>query len=737
MRRGVDVQSHTTPKRRPTAAAQRLALEADLSRPQRWLIYLGEAILFFIVAAAVLWPAPIHSNELPAAFAQSDVMISHWPSALLIKRTVAAEHRLPLWNPFYGGGRPLAADPLAAMFYPPTQLVNLFPIRDYYMVLLIGHLMLAGVGTLLLARRAFGLSRWASMVAAVSFMATPRLISHLGAGHVTLVQVVCWYPWLALGAWATVRRPRRWAAPFAVVLALAVLAGHPQMAYYGMLMTGVVVLWLLLQRYRVSNWRNLRAPLVGLAAAGAIALMLAAVHLLPLIEFTARSTRQDSVAATDRYPILVFLRALLGHPPVSSVPWENVIDPGGLVLMLAIFGAIAAGRRVLPLLGGIILVALLAMGNASPVFLLAAHVLPDFNRFHGLSRIWLVALLGIALLAGIGTEALLGLLRGLDLHKVRRGRLAVGLFTLLLVTATLIKTDQGRAQVSSVTPSITPTPLEKTVSQLAGSSRVYGVQRNLDQLSAVTLNTRFADGWDPLLIETYVKFMQQAGGYTFHGYQLTIPPVAGQPNAKLLGMMNVGIVVSTTKLKDPKFTLIKTMDKTLIYRNTANAGPAFLVPPTANGGVPTLAQAQPQTNGVSVTRLSREEDQFSVKTSATAYIVVADPAYPGWKAKLDGKPVSIARIDNALPAIKVSPGTHTLVYYYAPTSVYVGAAFSGLGVVLVLGGLILAWTRWREEGLVANDAGTLEYDRETSADYEALESPESSKPDDPHAPESG
>ncbi len=666
--------------------------------PRRWLIPLGEAVIFLVVAAAVLWPAPIHSNELPAAFADSDLMISHWPSALLIKRTISLEHRLPLWNPFFAGGRPLSADPLAAMFYPPTQLVNLFPIRDYYLILLMGHLMLAGFGTFLLSHRALKLTRWPSLVAAVSFMATPRLIGHLGAGHVTLVQTVSWYPWLALGVWATVQRPRHWAAPLALVLGLSLLAGHPQMAYYGLLMVGVLSLWFLWKRYRESNLRDLRAPLVGLVAAGAVGSLLAMVHLLPLAQFTTLSTRQDSIAVTDTYPLLEFLRALFGHPPASNVPWENVIQPGGLVLLLAILGAVAAGRRALPLLGGIVLVAALAMGNSSPVFRLAAHVLPDFNRFHGLPRIWFVALLGIALLAGLGTETLMGLMRGFNARLLRERQLIMGMVTLLLVTVSLVKTDQGRAQVGSIEPATTPSAVEQRVARLAGSSRVYGVQRNLSQLGAVDLNLRLADGWDPLLIESYVRFMQLAGGYTYHGYQLTIPPVDGHPNAELLGLMHVGIVVSNVPINDSRLAPIEEMDKLYIYRNTLDAGPAYLVQPDQNGNPPPLARLQRVPGAVTPAELSREEDRFSVTTSSPSYLVIADPVYPGWKATVDGHPVPISNIDGALPAIQISPGTHSIVYRYAPTLVYVGGAFSGFGLLLMLAGLVLGWTCWRDVG---------------------------------------
>src|SRR5438876_5398172 len=117
----------------------------------------GQLVTLVVVATALLMPAPFTQNQLPAGWARSDLMISHWPTALLIQRTFAQEHRLPLWNPYYAGGQPLAADPLAALFYPPTHLVHFFSLRRYYLVLILGHLVFAGLGMLLLARCVLGL----------------------------------------------------------------------------------------------------------------------------------------------------------------------------------------------------------------------------------------------------------------------------------------------------------------------------------------------------------------------------------------------------------------------------------------------------------------------------------------------------------------------------------------------------------------------------------------------------
>ena len=124
-------------------------------------------------------------------------------------------------------------------------------------MLILGHLVFTGLGMLLLARRAVGLPRLPALVAAISYMATPALLAHLGAGHVTIVQTVAWYPWLALACWATVREPRRWGALLGICIALVLLAGHPQMAYYGLLMTIILSAWLLVKRLRLEGWRAL------------------------------------------------------------------------------------------------------------------------------------------------------------------------------------------------------------------------------------------------------------------------------------------------------------------------------------------------------------------------------------------------------------------------------------------------------------------------------------------------
>ncbi len=649
---------------------------------------IGQLVVLIVVAAAVLWPAPFTSNLLPASWPGSDLIFSHWPTALLIQHTFAQGQGFPLWNPYFGGGLPLAADPLAAFFYPPTHLVHFFSMRNYYLVLIMGHLVFAGLGTLLLARRAFGLPRLPALVAAVSYMATPRLIAHLGAGHITILQTVAWFPWLALGCWATVHNPRRWGPLFGISLALAVVAGHPQMIYYGLMMVAGLAVWLLVRRWWQEGRRALLMSAAGLAAAGAIGVLLAAVYLLPLMELTAHSTRQLSLSATDAYPLKDFIHALLSQFPSPELSWESMLTPGLLVLALALLGVVTSLRKAWPLVLAIALVAGLAMGNASPLYLFAARILPGFDLFRGLARIWFIALLLFALLAGLGADSIVRGVQRLYMGGKATAS-AAGLFTVLAVALSLIMLDIGfgYAQVGDTSIATTPSLLARTAAQLAGSGRIYAAQENILQTSAVQLQARLADGWDPLLIQSYVSYMERAGSYTATGYQLHIPGYslpAVQPNARLLGYMDVSIVVARWPLHDPHFVKVADVDGTLIYKNTANAGPGFLVQPGPDGNVPSLDHMQPFDGGARAITLAPEQNTFTFSNSTPAYFVIATPAFPGWNVTLDGHSVPIQQIAGVLPAIKVGPGTHTLSYSYAPSTVRSGALLSLAGLLLAL-----------------------------------------------------
>jgi hypothetical protein len=147
-------------------------------------------------------------------------------------------------------------------------------------------------------------------------------------------------------------------------------------------------------------------------------------------------------------------------------------------------------------------------------------------------------------------------------------------------------------------------------------------------------------------------------------------------------------VVSSRPLSDPRLVQVGKVDGTLIYKNTADAGPAYLVRPGPDGNPPLLAQIQRLDDRVRAVTQAPDQEAFTFSTSTVAYFVLATPAFPGWTANLDGHPTAIQQIAGVLPAIKVGPGTYTMRYIYAPSSVRLGTMLSVIGLLVALAWLI-------------------------------------------------
>jgi len=70
-------------------------------------------------------------------------------------------------------------------------------------------------------------------------------------------------------------------------------------------------------------------------------------------------------------------------------------------------------------------------------------------------------------------------------------------------------------------------------------------------------------------------------------------------------------------------------------------------------------------------------------TAAEGYLVLSDSYYPGWTARVDGRPVGIRRADIALRAVAVPPGEHVVEFSFAPLSWRLGLVVSGVAWLAV------------------------------------------------------
>jgi len=67
--------------------------------------------------------------------------------------------------------------------------------------------------------------------------------------------------------------------------------------------------------------------------------------------------------------------------------------------------------------------------------------------------------------------------------------------------------------------------------------------------------------------------------------------------------------------------------------------------------------------------------------SAPGYVVLLDSYAPGWRARMDGRPVALSRANLAFRAVEVPAGTHVIDYVYRPRWMIAGLCVSAAAVV--------------------------------------------------------
>ncbi|MCL4257181.1 MAG: YfhO family protein [Anaerolineales bacterium] len=325
---------------------------------------------------------------------------------------------LPLWNPLLGMGAPLAANYQSALFYPPHWLYFVLaalgglPLMAWGQALLAAaHLALAGAGMLRLLR-ALGADERGQLVGALAFSLSGYLVAR--AHFLSINASLAWLPWTLLAVYRLAQAPvRRNVLRLAALLALQWLAGHAQMAWYSLLLAAA---WLLFWSWPSAHrWR----AVAGFIVAGAAALALSAVQLLPTAEYLLQSSRAGQVepelAMTySLWPwrlLTLLAPGLFGSPAAGNFSgygnfWEDAIFVGVLPLLLAVLALKNTQPRKLAwfLLGVIVVSLVLALGRNTPVFpWLFAHV-PTFEMFQGPTRFSLWAVMALSLLAGLGVQ---------------------------------------------------------------------------------------------------------------------------------------------------------------------------------------------------------------------------------------------------------------------------------------------------------------------------------------------
>lgn len=540
------------------------------------LLLLVLSVLFFL-------PAVVRSDVLiyPAYSPFSDLTVIHWPYFDLLAHTYHNYGEIALWKDFSLGGTPLVANPLAMMAYPLTYFFTVLPINRVLLLLPIFHVFVSGVGLYLYVRLALGHGRSAAFLAAVLFMFSGKLMSHVAGGHVSLVAAMAWLPWIFLGVNRTVvRRSVAASVLTGLVVALQIVTHTQVFVYtaYALLVYSAFELWWVVRDRGAWRWRDLLRAAAVLVPIPLVAVTAGAAQLLPLLELAGYSNRAFSLAQASGFS-LDFARVLAGvFLPDARVGHEYTIYPGLVTLGLAVLSLRHMHKQLVFFYALVVLALLLSLGSSGPLLPLLYRFAPGWQWMRASGRAWLFVSWALAVAASYGFEhvlqvprtegvsrvwklfgvvcaaACLSLGAGLALGygQVSRAVFALALLPSLIVGVVCLR-RAGRLGPVALALSFTALGIADLwtfdYSMLAFRSsgevfseradvarylrgqmeneepfRIYSPSYSIPQHTAALYGLQMVDGVEPVHLARYDRFMAVAGGYHENGFAVAIPP---------------------------------------------------------------------------------------------------------------------------------------------------------------------------------------------------------------------
>lgn len=671
--------------------------------PATFSLRRGGALLVVVLGAGYLalglagWPVAARVSSW------SDAASYHTPKYRYAAARVAAGE-LPLWNPLEFCGLPFLATFQPSVFYPPVHLVyGPLPRQTAEGVFFFLHLLLGAFGTLVLAR-ALGAGLPGALLAAGWAMQPTLLIRTWD--HPNYIAGAAWLPLVLLALRRVVASPdARRVAALATVAALVAVSGYPPL----------IIAVAYLAALSLPFWLAEVRPGPGGAAgrvgavllAGALAALLAAAQLVPTAELLAQSDR-EAVAASARRALSMAgapTRQLLAIRPTSLAStlaafWQEF---GPVPVILAPLSMLLRPRAA----GGWFALTGVALAALVPYAVLERLPLFRFVRF-GYEWAYLAPFL-VYLLAGLGLDAAAARLRWPPARTLAAALVALALLTVwswrsvpaawlawrssvppvpvgLLDACAL--TD-GRHRLVWPRGQMRGTLLEARLPTIGGYEqsllphRIAGIVRALDlgngwvprRVTAgiarrESLAARLALGCvltragGPLARAGFRASPLEAGGSTLYLAPDPLPRARLVPGARWVGSAEESLALLLTGEVDPR--------RTVVLEGTAP--PPEPACPAAGPGEARIVHDAP------------EEVRVTLRAACPSHLLLADGFFPGWEARVDGRPAPIVPADHALRAVAVGPGTHEVVFRYRPVSVRAGVALSlvGLGALVAL-----------------------------------------------------
>ena len=620
-----------------------------------------------LTAPAVLLPLALYLAGRSLFW--GDLSYLHHPWRALTAGMIQ-QGRLPLWDPYAYLGMPLAAEMQCASWYPGTIPFYLFSFSGALAVYLAVHYALAGFFAYLWLR-AEKLPRASAFAGAAMFTGCGSLISR--APFLNHLSTLAYLPAFLL--------LRRKPALLALAFALAFLSGYPLMMGGAALMA-LVLPWALGED---------PAPRGIWVAAAALSAGLGACLLLPAAELVARSHRGAGLSLADTLTFglspgdwrqWISPLAVPAGDYSPSVYWWKTCYLGFFSWVAIALAVPKLSRRARLALGAILACVLcLLLGRSNAVSLWLWSHLPPLHYVRYPGNLAYLALPALALLVAVG-------LRG----KAWAGGFALALGVELLIYAAFSQPTMPSVDYTSAGPLVRElqndpghryliSPNALHLQRMAGPRdlqwRLYGLTNLSFHLSAIG---NFGEPLVPLR------------NYEFMDFIFSRPSIDAA--APYLKWLDAPWVLTRDRLSssDLNYQGLIVWHR---YRVPGELSRAAWFSPSEGEAIP-AAMVEPadlpaaKADWLAVDRPREDRLRIQAKTRA-GWLYLAEPRYPGWEARLNGRPVAPEPALGVFQKFRVPEGSWDFSLRYAPRT------WNG-GILLTLGFLLATAAYWYNRG---------------------------------------
>ena len=368
------------------------------------LAALGASLFAVGLAVFVTWPQALHMGT--SIFSHHDPYFSIWRISWIAHALVTQPFHLFDGNIFYPAKDTLAfsdATLLEGILAAPFLWMHVSPVLVYNVLFFMGFVG-SGIAMFVLARHVTG-ATGPALVAAAVFTMAPYRIEHVM--HLELQ----WAMFVPFTFWALHRAidDRSWR--FGILAGLGFWLQLLSCVYYGVflaiLLVAFVPLLLLL-----SGPRSVSA-LPGLAVGGVVAIVLSLPYLWPYVSASHALGGRDALeiarysAHPSNYLSATSLSLLWGWTSDRWGDRELRLYPGIVAVVLALFSVSNRSCRWTILYAAIALLAIdLSFGVNGALYRWLSNHVDALRGFRSASRFAMLAMCAVAMLAALGTQAI-------------------------------------------------------------------------------------------------------------------------------------------------------------------------------------------------------------------------------------------------------------------------------------------------------------------------------------------